>query len=576
MELGTTELINRCKAGERQALHLLYQQYRPKLINVCKYYAKEDDVAEDLLHDAFVVILTSLEKLEKTDNLESWMTAIVKNVGYQYRQYVKKEQKALRQMAKENRPTTENKLNTEEKQTLDYDQLQALISQLPKGYQQVFRLSVFEELSHQEISQLLGIAPHSSSSQLSHAKRMLRLLIKQLWVLMLLLIAVPTAVWWFSRKQTPIKEQETNARETASKQEHSISMEIPEEHAVYTQVSSPSVPTIHPKSREHMSGGDTPQTINYPSETVVLSDSVPYLPTDSITVSQTEMVLSEEKETQMDSMTYHPTPWQPVKDQLASYPVKANRSWNVGLTYNGQVGQGLDFMAEATIGKNSFDAFSNISIPTGQTYNNWIDYSNYLNTNPSYDPETRSLMRIAAQNTYVNNGAMEARYEHRPPITLQLMLSRQISDKASIETGLSYTQLKSTITTGSTDANIQEKQKLRYVGIPLRFGWQWYKNSRFSLYSSAGPMLELPMRSTSKILHTVDGIYTFQKETSLNVPVQWSVSLGLGAQYNLTPHLGIYLEPSLQYFINNGSDLKTYRTEHPLEFTLPLGLRFHW
>ena len=233
-------------------------------------------------------------------------------------------------------------------------------------------------------------------------------------------------------------------------------------------------------------------------------------------------------------------------------------------------------MSEATIGKNSFDALSNISIPTDQLYSNWIDYSNYLNTNPSNDPETRSLIRIAAQNTNVNNGVMEARYEHRPPVTLQLMLSRQISGKASMETGLSYTQLNSTITTGSTDANIQEKQKLRYVGIPLRFGVQWYKNSRFSLYSSAGPMLELPIHSTSKILHSVDGINTFQKEASLNVPVQWSVSLGLGAQYNLTPYLGIYLEPSLQYFFNDGSNLKTYRTEHPFEFTLPFGIRFHW
>ena len=91
MGAEATELISRCKAGDRQALDLLYQQYRPKLLNVCKHYAKEDSVAEDLLHDAFVVILTSLDKLEQTDKPESWMTAIVKNVGYHYQQYTKKE-----------------------------------------------------------------------------------------------------------------------------------------------------------------------------------------------------------------------------------------------------------------------------------------------------------------------------------------------------------------------------------------------------------------------------------------------------------------------------------------------------
>jgi RNA polymerase sigma-70 factor (ECF subfamily) len=54
------------------------------------------------------------------------------------------------------------------------------------------------------------------------------------------------------------------------------------------------------------------------------------------------------------------------------------------------------------------------------------------------------------------------------------------------------------------------------------------------------------------------------------------MSIGLGIQYDLTPHLGIYMEPSLQYFFNDGSNLNSYRTEHPLSITLPIGLRFHW
>ena len=77
MEFEATELISRCKAGDRQALHLLYQQYRPRLLNVCKYYAKEDGVAEDLLHDAFVVILTSLDKLEQTDKLYTQLNSTI-------------------------------------------------------------------------------------------------------------------------------------------------------------------------------------------------------------------------------------------------------------------------------------------------------------------------------------------------------------------------------------------------------------------------------------------------------------------------------------------------------------------
>ena len=89
-------------------------------------------------------------------------------------------------------------------------------------------------------------------------------------------------------------------------------------------------------------------------------------------------------------------------------------------------------------------------------------------------------------------------------------------------------------------------------------------------------MLELPIHSNTEVNHIDNGIITFQDNTSFDMPIQWSTTFGLGLQYDITPHLGLYLEPSLQYFFNDGSDIKTYRTEHPLGITLPLGIRFHW
>ena len=223
------KLISRCKAGDRQALSLLYCHYRPYLLNICKHYAKEDHVAEDLLHDAFIVILTSLDKLRDTDKLEAWMTTIVRNVGYHYWKHLDKEHTALKQMAGESQDMTAGSLMP------DYELMQKLVAQLPKGYQQVFRLSVFEGLSHQEISRMLNIAPHSSSSQLLHAKRMLQKLIKQSWLLILLFIAIPTVIWKFLQKDsrnmegsikearvqslpqsTPIKSEAESAKNSSS------------------------------------------------------------------------------------------------------------------------------------------------------------------------------------------------------------------------------------------------------------------------------------------------------------------------------------------------------------------------
>ena len=554
-------LISRCKAGERQALHLLYEQYRPRLLYICRQYAKGDNVSEDLLHDAFVIILTSLDQLRNDDKLESWMETIVRNVGYHYKMHQEKEQAALHQVAVDSQGITGTGMMP------DFEQLQKLVAQLPAGYQQVFRLSVFEGLSHQEIGCLLGIAPHTSSSQLSHAKRMLEILIKQSWVLILLLIAIPTAVWKLLQKEVPDAVGDLKPAKDHSRQQKPQ----PE----------PVIETLHDKPvYASVSKRPSPHPIRYQAETVILPDSIPFIMKEHID-TLTEITQVHQEESQTDTLIFQHQPILPSDDapHFTTNTSSKSSAWNIQLAYYGQTGQSDKYMAAANIDQQSFASASNSFIPTNYSFSNWIDYSWSLNNafpTEEVTAETRSLMNIAAQNAMINHGEMVAQHTHQLPFNIQLTLSRQLTSRLSIETGFSYTQMKSTVTTGSTTAYIQERQRLHYLGIPLRFGWQWYNKAHLSLYSSTGIMLELPIRSTLNIKHVANDIVTFGKETTLDVPSQWSTSFGIGIQYDVTPHLGIYMEPSLQYFFHNGSDLKSYRTEHPLNITLPLGIRFHW
>ena len=554
--MDATELVSRCRAGERQALNLLYQQYKPQLLNICRQYTNKAEVAEDLLHDAFVVIFTSLDRLENPERLEAWMTAIVRNVCYHYRLHLEKEQTVLQEYANEKPETTETSL------TPDYDELQSLVALLPQGYQQIFRLSVFEGLSHQEISQLLGISPHTSSSQLSHAKRMLRQLIRQSWMLILLLIAIPLIIWQFLKREEP-ESQTTVISETKPEPQPASQVEKPHEQPTYASVSKK--PSSHP--------------IRYQTEAVIQSDSIPYQLQEEQTETSKETTQTAEAKPAKDSVIYQDFLLPSTDELFTTKSVTPNRSWNISMAYSGLMGREDDYLAQTSIGKSSFNAVSNTYVPT--QFDNWNDYYTYLNYVPMVmlDAETRSLLNISLQNSYVNGGLVDARYEHKRPITLQILLSRQLSKRLSLETGLSYTRLNSTITTGSTEAYIQEEQRLHYLGIPLSLGLVWYSKAHLSLYSSAGLMLELPISAKNDISHVSRAdmdVTTFRKSASLDVPCQWSTSLGVGLQYDFTPHIGVYLEPSLQYFFHDGSDIKTYRTEHPLQVTLPLGIRFHW
>ena len=558
------ELISRCKAGDRQALNLLYSHYRPHLLNICRHYAKEEGAAEDLLHDAFIVILTSLDKLRSTDKLEVWMTTIVRNVGYHYWKNLDKEHTALQQMADESMDTTAESLMP------DIELMQKLVSQLPKGYQQVFRLSVFEGLSHQEISRMLNIAPHTSSSQLLHAKRMLQRLIKQSWVLILLLIAIPTAIWKYLR---PIPQPSPIGSEPAKSQ-------VAHEGK--------------PKESKEIEESTPKESLHSPTPTpkLISTSVLPYKHKEEGPVQDAESAIKEDSE---DIHQPSPTPQrqESAKDNIrpilqpslaentnTDMQIKPKTSaWNIQLAYNGQLGRHDNFMQETSVNAKSFSAISNILIPAETSYNNWNDYSLYLNNElPPYEisEETRSLIDIAASNAQINGGRMEANYKHLLPISLQLSLSRQLNEQLSVETGLAYTLLKSTNTTGSSAAYIQEQQRLHYLGIPLRMGWQLYSHAPLSLYTSAGVMMEVPIHSTLSVNHVNNGMNTYNTKDKLSVPLQWSTSLGLGLQYDITPHIGFYVEPSLQYFFNDGSDIKTYRTEHRFNITLPLGIRLKY
>ena len=546
------ELISRCKAGDRQALNLLYSHYRPYLLNICKHYAKDNDTAEDLLHDAFIVILTSLDKLRSTDKLEVWMTTIVRNVGYHYWKHLDKEHTALQQMAGESQETTAESLMP------DFELMQKLVAQLPKGYQQVFRLSVFEGLSHQEISRMLNIAPHTSSSQLLHAKRMLRKLIKQSWLLILLFIAIPTAIWKFLQKDNPnIERSIKEARVQPLPQSTPIKSEAESAKNSSSDIKRDSEGFQHP------------------------SPNTQHLSTSVLSHKEEEFVSEEKSTIKEDSAGFqHPTPntHHPTPNTQHPTPKPKTSAWNIQLAYNGQLGKRDNFHEATSVNAKSFSAISNILIPAETSYSNWNDYSFYLNNEvPPMDmtEETRSLMEIAASNAQINGGSMEAHYEHQLPLSIQLTLSRQLGKQFSVETGLSYTLLQSTSTTGSSAAYIQEQQRLHYLGIPLRMGWQWYSKAPLSFYTSSGVMLEMPIHSTLNVNHVVNDMNTYSKRDKLSVPLQWSTSVGVGIQYDITPHIGFYLEPSLQYFFNDGSSIKSYRTEHRFSVTLPLGIRFH-
>lgn len=152
--------------------------------------------------------------------------------------------------------------------------------------------------------------------------------------------------------------------------------------------------------------------------------------------------------------------------------------------------------------------------------------------------------------------------DHKQPISAGFSIRKNLPKGFSLETGLVYTFLASDIL---YEGAVQEtRQKLHYLGIPLRANWNFIDKDKFTFYVSAGGTVE-------------KCIYGKMGSEDLSVdPVQLSVLAAIGAQYNIGKHFGIYLEPGISYFFDDGSDIRTIRTDNPCNFTLQAGLRLSY
>ena len=149
--------------------------------------------------------------------------------------------------------------------------------------------------------------------------------------------------------------------------------------------------------------------------------------------------------------------------------------------------------------------------------------------------------------------------KHRQPVSVGFSVRKNLGHGLSVESGLMYTYLYSDLYFGKGNNSVE--QKLHYLGIPLRVNWNFVDTRKFSVYLSAGGAIE----------KCVYGKLGDEKQTV--DPVQLSVLGALGAQYNLSRRWGLYIEPGISYYFDDGSKVQTIRKERPCSFTLQAGLR---
>lgn len=208
--------IQRCQSGDREAFGILYQTYLTPMYEIVAYYVHNHDAVWDILHDGFLIAFASIDSLKNAEKVEAWLTSIMKNLSLQY---LKDEASHISVPMSDTAIADNISEPIDEGRELTWAELDKIIEKLPKGYGKVFRLAVLDGLSHKEIAALLGIAPHSSSSQLTHAKAMLRRMITQYRMEMGLLsiIGIIMLIWHWAinrSRRWRVRVASTGGRDT--------------------------------------------------------------------------------------------------------------------------------------------------------------------------------------------------------------------------------------------------------------------------------------------------------------------------------------------------------------------------
>lgn len=157
-----------------------------------------------------------------------------------------------------------------------------------------------------------------------------------------------------------------------------------------------------------------------------------------------------------------------------------------------------------------------------------------------------------------SSGYGESSFRHHQPLSFGIAVRKEFTHGLSLESGVNYTLLRSDVRMQYTSDDVA--QKLHFIGVPLRFNWQFLERGRFSLYIGAGGMVE---KCVSARLGS---------ETVDEPGVQWSALAAVGAQYRVGGMVGLYFEPEGSYYFTE-TGLRTSRTDSPLTLTLRLGVR---
>uniref|UniRef100_UPI0040271B83 hypothetical protein n=1 Tax=Segatella hominis TaxID=2518605 RepID=UPI0040271B83 len=157
--------------------------------------------------------------------------------------------------------------------------------------------------------------------------------------------------------------------------------------------------------------------------------------------------------------------------------------------------------------------------------------------------------------------------KHHQPISVGMQVGFHLLPKLKLSTGLVYTKVSSDFISGVSDTRTVSTQDLHYMGIPLNLSYSVWEYKGLHTYVTAGGEGAVNIKNHTE----TDG----EVKESKRDKMQWSTNASVGIQYDFIPQLGVYVEPGMKYYFDNGSQIENIFKDKKLNFNIQFGLRFN-
>lgn len=180
-QLISKEILENCRLNDRKAQRTVYETLFTTSMRVCKRYCNNQEEAMEVLNTGFLKVFTQLEKYSGKGSFEGWVHRIMVNTALDHLRNERKYHDHL--MFSEKLEEFPEDDNDEEPENIEItlDALYGMIAELPPATRMVFNLYVFEDFSHEEISQELGISTGTSKWHLHSARNLLQQSVKKIF-----------------------------------------------------------------------------------------------------------------------------------------------------------------------------------------------------------------------------------------------------------------------------------------------------------------------------------------------------------------------------------------------------------